>query len=188
MSPQNIYLSVSTSLWARKSRLVLTELCQGKISLLSQGKARVLTLAQLFCISKDVRWERKWRVWIGDGPGTGRWDKRHQESRPPSSRWSCLVLIGCATSQLLFLLVWESILCHLRYCSSSGSPQRDYRWDQLFGAPLLASRSQGRPYRKGFRTSHQAQNLKEYQLGKLLRPLTQFIHFGHFNVPLIPRM
>lgn len=110
-------------------------LCQGKISLLSRGKAGVLTLAQLFCISKDVRWERKWRVWIGDGPGTGTWDKLHLESRPPSSRWSCLVLIGCATSQLLFLLVWESILCHLRYCSSLGSPQRDYRWDQLFGCP-----------------------------------------------------
>lgn len=104
MSSQTIYLSVSTGLWVRKRRLMWTELCQGKISLVSQGKARVLTLAQLFCISKDVRWERKWRVWNDDGPGTRWWDKHRQESRPPppSSSSSCLVLIRSAMSQLLF--------------------------------------------------------------------------------------
>lgn len=101
MSSQTVYLSVSTSLWVRKRRLKWTELCQGKISLMSRGKARVLTLAQLLSISKDVRWERKWRVWNDDGPGTGWWDKRRRESPPPSSGSSCLVLISSAVSQLL---------------------------------------------------------------------------------------
>lgn len=126
-----------------------TEWCQGKISLLSRGKARVLTLAQLFCISKDVRCERKWRVWNDDGNGTGWWDKRHRESRPPSSSSSCLVLISSAMSQLLFPACPG---IHLVPSVEHYFLQRTCRWVQLFGCPR--SHWEGRRYSRGFKSSH----------------------------------
>lgn len=136
-----------------------TELCQEKISLVSRGKARVLTLAQLFCISKDVRWERKWRVWNDDGPGTGWWDKHRRESRPPSSSSSCLALISSTMSQLLFPaspgihLVPSVVLYFLQ------KPPERLQMSPAVWMPsvslriLLASRHQGRTSSRGFKSS-----------------------------------
>lgn len=159
LSSQTIYLSVNTSLGVRKRRLMWTELCQGKISLLSRGKARVLTLAQLFCISKDVRWERKWRVWNDDGPGTGWWDKHRRESRPPSSSSSCLVLISSAMSQLLFpacpgIHLVPSVVHYFLQKPPEGMQMRPAVWmPPVSLRTLLASRHRGRTYSRGFKSS-----------------------------------
>lgn len=71
-----------------------------------EGKAEVWTLPRLFSISKDVRWERKWRVWR-DGrmarpesmSGTG-WERRvlpHQETwpRPRVGAFSYRLVMPC---------------------------------------------------------------------------------------------
>lgn len=134
-----------------------TELCQGKISLVSRGKARVLTLAQLFCISKDVRWERKWRVWNDDGPGTGWRDKQCREIRPPSSSWSCLVLISSAMSQLLFpacpgIHLVPSVVHYFLQKPPESLQMSPAVWMPLVSLrTLLAPRHQGGTYSRGFK-------------------------------------